>query len=72
MPHDKNNSVLQVGDEVIIRAKITNLTEGEEFCNITVQTIEGRRPDGCKETFTFNTGVVEKVEASLALEDDAA
>lgn len=62
MPHDKDNKQLKVGDEVIIRCRVKSLTEGEEYCNVTLETIEGRRPDGQKETWhAINTGVTELV-----------
>ena len=44
MPHDKNGSLLLVGDEVILRAKVLNITEGETACNITTEALE--RPEG--------------------------
>jgi hypothetical protein len=44
MPHDKNGSLLFVGDEVILRAKVLNITEGETACNITTEALE--RPEG--------------------------
>jgi len=64
MPHDSNNQLLKVGDEVMIRGKITNLCEGEEFCNCTVElTLPMRGSDG-KSPTTFsviNTGQLELV-----------
>ena len=63
MPHDNSNQKLQVGDEVIVKFVIKSLTEGEEFCNVTLETVRGRRPDGAKETWSaVNTGVVELVK----------
>lgn len=44
MPHDKNGTLLQVGDEVILRARVTDINPSETQCNITVEAIE--RPDG--------------------------
>ena len=62
MPHDNSNRKLQVGDEVIVKFVIKSLAEGEEFCNVTLETVRGRRPDGAKETWSaVNTGVVELV-----------
>ena len=67
--HDANGKPLKVGDEVTIRARIRNLQEGTpDYCNVTVQTELGRRPDGMKETITLNTGVLEKVEEPAALQ----
>lgn len=45
MPHDKNGTRLEVGDEVILRCRITEISEGvETACNVTAEAIE--RPDG--------------------------
>lgn len=38
MPHDKNGNKLQVGDEVVLRGKITHLSEIEEYRNVTIET----------------------------------
>jgi len=57
--HDANGTPLSVGDTVLIPAVITKLDGGEEFCNVGVQTVLGRRPDGLKESFSaINTGVL--------------
>ena len=40
-------------DKVIIPCEITQLCEGtSDFCNVTVQTVLGRKPDGQKESFS--------------------
>lgn len=64
--HDARGKPLKVGDTVLIPAVITNLSEGtEDYCNVSVATQIGRRPDGQKETFSaINTGVLIKVSAT--------
>lgn len=37
--HDVNGKPLAVGDEVLLRAKITHLSGGEKFCNVTIQSV---------------------------------
>jgi hypothetical protein len=60
--HDANGHALKVGDKVLIPAEITSLSAGEDFCNVSVKTTLGRRPDGNKETMSaINTGVLVKV-----------
>lgn len=62
MPHDYKNQLLKVGDEVIIRGKITSLAEGEEFCNCTVELTLPMRGSDSKSPTTFsaiNTGQLE-------------
>lgn len=57
--HDANGTKLNVGDRVFIPAVITQLDPGDEFCNVSLETSEGRRPDGAKERISaINTGVV--------------
>jgi len=57
--HDAKGRELHVGDSVLIPCVITDLQAFEEYCNVTVETKLGRRPDGLKEKFySFNTGVV--------------
>ncbi|MEN6601769.1 MAG: hypothetical protein ABFD86_05080 [Bryobacteraceae bacterium] len=37
MPHDANGVLVEVGAQVIIRATVTAVYTGEEFCNAEVQ-----------------------------------
>lgn len=65
--HDKNGTPLQKGDTVLIPAVITDLHETEDYCNVGVETVHGRRPDGAKERFSaINTAVMVKF-AALAM-----
>lgn len=60
--HDRNGQALQVGDKVTIEAVITELHPTEDYCNVTLETVHGRRPDGLKEKiYAINTGVVDKI-----------
>lgn len=57
--HDANGKPLKEGDVVFIPAKITSLSVGEDYCNVSLASVYGRRPDGAKETFgAINTGVL--------------
>lgn len=57
--HDKNGKELAIGDTVLIAAKITQLSPGDDYCNVSVQTINGRKPDGVKETISaINTATL--------------
>jgi hypothetical protein len=59
--HDATGRKLKVGDTVVIAATITQLSETEEFCNVSLETVLGRRPDGNKEhVYAINTGVLFK------------
>jgi hypothetical protein len=61
MPHDKNGNLLEVGDEVIVRYKITAIQTGDDYCNVSATSVLGRKPDGQPEYFSGNAAVVEKV-----------
>jgi len=57
--HDKNGTPLKKGDVVLITAVITDLSATEEYCNVSLETVHGRRPDGQKEkVYAINTGVL--------------
>jgi hypothetical protein len=57
--HDRNGTPLKKGDLVLIPAVITELQAGEDYCNVSLQTVSGRRPDGLKEYISaINTGVL--------------
>lgn len=64
--HDCNGTPLKKGDRVLIPAVITDLSEGETFCNVSLETTLGRRPDDKKETINaINTGVLVKWTGAL-------
>ena len=57
--HDAQGRKLRVGDKVILIARITKLDAFEEYCNASIESVLGRRPDGQREYFSaFNTGVL--------------
>lgn len=57
--HDRNGTKLQKGDVVMVPAVIVELHETEEYCNVSLETVEGRRPDGAAERISaINTGVL--------------
>jgi hypothetical protein len=57
--HDRNGTELRVGDVVMIEARVTELYAGDDYCNVTLQSVHGRRPDGQKELISsVNTGVL--------------
>lgn len=61
--HDRNNKPLKVGDKITLLAVITDLSPSEDYCNVSLESVYGRRPDGHKEHVSaVNTGVLDKVE----------
>ena len=66
--HDANGTPLKKGDKVMIEAEIVELSPHEDYCNVSLETTRGRRPDGNKEHIAINTGVLVKLSsAALAL-----
>jgi hypothetical protein len=66
MPHDVKGRLLKLGDEVVIRGKITQLQTGEEFCNVSVE-IAPMPPYTERSTLSaLNTKQCELVEAPAA------
>lgn len=57
--HDALGRPLLVGSRVLIPAIVTAISPSEEYCNVTVLSVLGRRPDALKETISsINTGVM--------------
>ena len=60
--HDARGLPLAKGDLVLIPAVITEVYETEDYCNVSVKSQIGRRPDGLKEVVSaINSGVLIKV-----------
>lgn len=61
--HDSNGTPLQVGDVVAIYGTITACFPTDDYCNVTVETVHGRRPDRDKSQIgALNTAQVTLVE----------
>ena len=57
--HDARGLELKIGDRVILIATIKDLHNGEDYCNVTIESDFRRRPDGMTETISsINTGVL--------------
>jgi hypothetical protein len=64
MPHDKFGRVINVGDEVIVRFKVEQVSTGEEYCNVQIKSIETMPPypDSFIVLSAVNTKQCEKVD----------
>lgn len=61
--HDHNGTPLKPGDIVNIPCIVTETYGGQDYCNVRLETIHGRKPDGAKETFSaINTAQVVLVD----------
>lgn len=61
MPHDSKGERVQVGDEVLIRATVREVYEGEEYCNVQLETAIPMQPSGAAYQITLNAGQIERV-----------
>ena len=67
MPHDQNGNLLRVGDQINVPAVITNICEGEEYCNVTLETIYPMYPGDSKSMWSaVNTRQTVKTPVNAA------
>lgn len=70
--HDAKGRALAVGDTVLLVATVAELHPTDDFCNVSLTSVLGRRPDGIKESvYAINTGVLIRANAVdlLGLDD---
>lgn len=57
--HDANGKELKKGDVVLVPCVVVDAQSSDDYCNCTLQSVYGRRPDGAKEALCgVNTGVL--------------
>lgn len=62
MPHDKNGSLIEIGDIVNIPCLVKSIQATDDYCNLTVETTEKMLPENkYTNTYTLNSKMVEKV-----------
>jgi len=64
MPHDRKGNLLNVGDHVVIEATVTQVQTGEEYCNVTLETIEPMYPGDSRSTLSLNAKQVTRTGAN--------
>lgn len=71
MPHDKNGNELKPGDLVHILCVVKSVDASEDYCNVHLETVHGRKPDGFKENITaINAAVTELIGDPVEACDD--
>lgn len=55
MPHDLQNQLLKVGDEVSIRCRVTHIGKSEEACNLTCTPLEPAQGSSYSPSIVLNT-----------------
>lgn len=62
MPHDKNGTLLNVGDRVTMEFIVKDVFAAEEYCNINLESVDPLYPGPNKTTLgAVNTRQVVKV-----------
>lgn len=57
--HDNRGRELRVGDKVILHGTITQLSATADYCNVSIRSEFGRKPDDAKENISaINTNVL--------------
>ena len=59
--HDKNGQVLDAGDLVTLQARVTSTSTGEDYCNLSLLTVESLHPEFAR-VVRLNANLVELVE----------
>lgn len=54
MPHDQNGHPIIVGDVVFVACKVIEVHESEDYCNLSLQTLEPMFPADNKSILTLN------------------
>jgi len=54
MPHTKTGEEIKVGDRVIVEFKVKSLTLDENYCNVTLETVEPMFPGEYNIGLTLN------------------
>lgn len=60
MPHDKNGQLLQVGDVVNLLCKVKHINTENEYCNLSLETVEPMYPGDYKTAISVNSKQVIK------------
>ena len=60
MPHDRDGKLLEVGDKVTVEFEVTEVHPNEEYCNVTLLTVEPMFPEDRRDSYTMNTKQVVK------------
>lgn len=64
MPHDKHGQLLQPGDVVNVPCVVESVVAQDEYCNVTLKTIDPMPPYDVPNTITLNARQVVKQAAA--------
>jgi hypothetical protein len=67
MPHDRDGKPLNVGDQVLVPARVKEIHMAEEFCNVSLETSQPMYPSNNRTTLTLNAKQVVKAAIAVLL-----
>lgn len=71
MPHDKNGTLLNVGDRVSVEFEVTGIHMAEEYCNTTLKIPGEHGPHNVTSTLVVNakqtTKIAERAKDDLSV-----
>lgn len=59
MPHDRIGQKIEVGDHVMVPCVVKEVHPTDDFCNLTLETLEPMYPAGTPNTIVLNTKMVD-------------
>lgn len=54
MPHDRDGTLLKVGNTVMVPARVKEIHDTEEYCNVTLETLQPMYPGNSYSTIVLN------------------
>jgi hypothetical protein len=55
--HDAKGRPLTKGDTVLVPFRVRDTNAAPDYCNVTLESLRGRKPDGAKEVLCGNAAV---------------
>lgn len=55
MPHDREGHEVKPGDRVLVECVVKSVQAGEEYCNVTLETVSAMPPYETGTSITLNT-----------------
>ena len=60
MPHDRDGALIGEGDLVYVPCFVKNVCTGEDYCNVSLETVERMYPGEYRSAITLNARQVIK------------
>lgn len=70
MPHDIEGKLIRPGDIVTVNFLVMAITPGEEYCNLSLETVLPVHPGDAKVPLTLNSKQVRRTEVYVVYAED--